>query len=81
MHCLYPQGTGIGPPRVTIVVASLEIKNMGAAMKNISGTLRTIILKTELFYPKNWQDVSVDQFIGAADAYIRWYKKKRIKIS
>jgi hypothetical protein len=30
-------------PRVTIVVASLEIKNMGAAMKDISGTLRTII--------------------------------------
>jgi hypothetical protein len=26
-----------------MVVASLEIKNMGAAMKDISGTLRTII--------------------------------------
>ena len=30
-------------PRVTIVVVSLETKNMGAAMKDISGTLRTII--------------------------------------
>lgn len=38
-------------------------------------------LKTELFYPRNWQDVSVDQFIGAVDAYIHWYNEKRIKIS
>ena len=38
-------------------------------------------LKTELFYPKNWQDVSVDQFIGAVDAYIRWNNENRIKIS
>jgi putative transposase len=38
-------------------------------------------LKTELFYPRNWQDVSVDQFIGTVDAYIRWYNEKRIKIS
>ena len=38
-------------------------------------------LKTELFYQRNWQDVSVDQFIGTVDAYIRWYNEKRIKIS
>ena len=38
-------------------------------------------LKTELFYPRNWQDVSIDQFIGTVDAYIRWYNEKRIKIS
>ena len=38
-------------------------------------------LKTELFYPRSWQDVSVDQFIGTVDAYIRWYNEKRIKIS
>jgi len=30
-------------PRVTIVVASLEPRTPGAAMKDISGTLRTII--------------------------------------
>ena len=30
-------------PRVTIVVASLEPRTLGAAMKEISGTLRTII--------------------------------------
>ena len=38
-------------------------------------------LKTELFYPRNWQDTSVDQFIGTVDAYIHWYNEKRIKIS
>ena len=38
-------------------------------------------LKTELFYPRNWQDISVDQFIQIVDAYIRWYNEKRIKIS
>ncbi len=38
-------------------------------------------LNTELFHPRSWQDVSVDQFIGAVDAYIRWYNEKRIKRS
>nr|CBA28290.1 Probable transposase for insertion sequence element IS1353 [Curvibacter putative symbiont of Hydra magnipapillata] len=38
-------------------------------------------LKTEMFYPRNWQDVSVDQFMQTVDAYIRWYNEKRIKIS
>jgi hypothetical protein len=35
-------------------------------------------LKTELFYPRNWQDVSIDQFIQTVDAYIRWYNEKRV---
>lgn len=38
-------------------------------------------LKTELFYPRNWQDISIDQFIGTVDAYIRWYNEERIKVS
>lgn len=38
-------------------------------------------LKTELFYPRNWQDITIDQFIQIVDAYIRWYNEKRIKIS
>ena len=38
-------------------------------------------LKTELFYPRNWQATSVEQFIEALDSYIRWYNEKRIKIS
>jgi putative transposase len=38
-------------------------------------------LKTELFYPRNWQSTTIDQFIGLVDSYIRWYNEKRIKIS
>ena len=38
-------------------------------------------LKTELFYPRNWQSTSIEQFIEALDSYIRWYNEKRIKIS
>lgn len=38
-------------------------------------------LKTELFYPRDWQTVSIDQFIAVVDSYIRWYNEKRIKIS
>ena len=38
-------------------------------------------LKTELFYPRNWQDITVEQFIQTVDSYIRWYNEKRIKIS
>jgi len=38
-------------------------------------------LKTELFYPRNWQATTIEQFIEAVDAYIRWYNEKRIKVS
>ena len=38
-------------------------------------------LKTELFYPRSWKDISVDQFIQIVDSYIRRYNEKRIKIS
>ncbi len=38
-------------------------------------------LKTELFYSRDWQTVSVDQFIAVVDSYIRWYNEERIKIS
>ena len=34
-----------------------------------------------MFYPRNWQDITIDQFIRIVDAYIRWYDEKRIKIS
>ena len=38
-------------------------------------------LKNELFYLRNWQNTSLEQFIGVVDSYIRWYNEKRIKIS
>lgn len=38
-------------------------------------------LKTELFYPRNWQSTTIEQFIHAVDGYIRWYNERRIKVS
>jgi putative transposase len=38
-------------------------------------------LKTELFYPRQWRSTTIEQFTQALDSYIRWYNKKRIKIS
>lgn len=38
-------------------------------------------MKTELFYPRNWQATTIEQFIEAVDSYIRGCNKKRIKIS
>ena len=38
-------------------------------------------LKNELFYPRNWQSTSIEQFTQELDSYIRWYNEKRIKIS
>lgn len=38
-------------------------------------------LKTEFFYPRNWQDVGIEKFIQQIDDYIRWYNERRIKLS
>ena len=38
-------------------------------------------LKTEWFYPGNWQLTTTEQFTQALDSYIRWYNEKRIKMS
>ena len=38
-------------------------------------------LKTEPFYPRNWQDITIDQFIQVVDSYIRWHNEKCIKLS
>ena len=38
-------------------------------------------LKTELFYPRDWKAITIEQFVAEADAYIRWYNEKRIKFS
>ncbi len=38
-------------------------------------------LKTELIYPRNWRDTTLDDFILQIDPYIRWYNEKRIKLS
>jgi len=38
-------------------------------------------LKNELFYPRNWQATTIEQFIEVVGSYIEWYNGKRIKIS
>ena len=38
-------------------------------------------LKNEFFYPRDWRAFTLDQFIDAVDAYIRWYNESRIKMS
>jgi transposase InsO family protein len=30
-------------------------------------------LKTELFYPRNWQETTIEEFIQIVDFYIHWY--------
>ena len=38
-------------------------------------------LKNELFYARDWLNTTVDEFMAALDAYIRWYNEARIKMS
>lgn len=38
-------------------------------------------LKIEMFFARDWLSTTIDEFIAALDAYIRWYNETRIKIS
>ena len=38
-------------------------------------------LKNEMFYFCSWTNISTDQFIEELNTYIKWYAKKRIKLS
>jgi len=38
-------------------------------------------LKNEMFYPRDWQSITIEQFIKTVHDYIVWYNEKRIKIS
>lgn len=38
-------------------------------------------LKPKLRYPLDWKANKIEQFVAEADAHIRWYNEKRIKIS
>lgn len=38
-------------------------------------------LKTELFYPRDWRPITIEQFVREVDAYITRYNEKHIKIS
>ena len=38
-------------------------------------------LKNEMFYNRNWLNVSIDKFIDEVNKYIEWYAHKRRKLS
>jgi putative transposase len=38
-------------------------------------------MKNELFYSRDWLSTTIEEFIAALDAYIRWYNEARVKIS
>ena len=38
-------------------------------------------LKTELFYPRDWQANTIEEFIETVESYIRWYNEQRINIT
>jgi len=38
-------------------------------------------LKNELLYARDWLNTTIDEFMTALDAYIRWYNEARIKMS
>ena len=38
-------------------------------------------LKTEMFYNRNWDEISIEDFIKEVEQYMNWYSTDRIKIS
>jgi putative transposase len=38
-------------------------------------------LKNEMFYYRDWQDVTMAEFFEQLHEYIRWYNERRIKLS
>lgn len=38
-------------------------------------------LKTEMFYAREWLSTTIEDFVAALNAYIRWYNEVRIKSS
>ena len=38
-------------------------------------------LKIEMFFSRDWLRTTIEEFVAALDAYIRWYNETRIKIS
>ncbi len=38
-------------------------------------------LKNEMFYEREWKNISIDEFIEKLDTYIHWYAEKRRKLS
>lgn len=39
------------------------------------------ILKNEMFYERNWENISLDELKNEIENYIRWFREDRIKMS
>ena len=37
--------------------------------------------RTAIYYPRNWQDFTLEDCMKIIDSYIRWYNERRIKVS
>ena len=37
-------------------------------------------LKNEMFYNRNWLNISIDEFINEVNKYIKWYAYKKRKL-
>lgn len=38
-------------------------------------------IKNEFFYCRDWNNISIDEFIKELDDYLKWFSNKRIKMS
>ena len=38
-------------------------------------------LKIEMFFSRDWLSTTIEEFVAAVDAYIRWYNEARINVS
>ncbi len=39
------------------------------------------ILKNEMFYERNWENISLNDFKVEIETYINWFRNERIKMS
>lgn len=60
-------------------VDELESKQANACFDACLNALSAV--QTRAVYLRQWQDITIDQFIQIVDSYIRLYGEKRIKIS
>jgi putative transposase len=67
--------------RISEAKLVLSMSRKGCSPDNAACEVFFGRLKNEWFYPGNWRDTSIEQFIETLSRYIRWYNEKQIKIS
>mgnify|MGYP002419390281 FL=1 len=77
--CYYPWPAWIGRMDAAELIRPMSKKGCSpddSACESFFGRLQN-----EMFYGRSWQGISIDEFIDAVNAYIRWYNNERIKES